>query len=57
MRTLGEEPLFLIKKCSLILKGIKIPIKQEHHEYITILCTIGDKIFKKALIDLITMSA
>ncbi|XP_050876213.1 uncharacterized protein LOC127079903 [Lathyrus oleraceus] len=47
------------KKCiidtetySAILRGMKIPVKKKDRGFVTIPCTIGDRSFKKALIDL-----
>ncbi|XP_050890761.1 uncharacterized protein LOC127096205 [Lathyrus oleraceus] len=35
-----------------ILQGMKIPVKKKDRGYVSIPCTIGDRKFKKALIDL-----
>ncbi|XP_050893918.1 uncharacterized protein LOC127100704 [Lathyrus oleraceus] len=51
-RTTNTNPIILIKTCSSILQGMKIPIKKKDRGAITIPCTIGDRSFNKALIDL-----
>ncbi|XP_050919238.1 uncharacterized protein LOC127136758 [Lathyrus oleraceus] len=45
-------PIILTKTCSVILQGMKNPVKKKDRGYVTIPCTIGDRNFKKALIDL-----
>ncbi|XP_050898455.1 uncharacterized protein LOC127105319 [Lathyrus oleraceus] len=50
-----EKFLELFKKLEiniLLLEGMKIPIKKEDRGAVTIPCTIGDRSFNKALIDL-----
>ncbi|XP_050918617.1 uncharacterized protein LOC127136055 [Lathyrus oleraceus] len=51
-RTADTNPIILTKTCSAILQGIKIPIKKKDRGVVTIPCTIGDRSFNKALIDL-----
>ncbi|XP_050919679.1 uncharacterized protein LOC127137249 [Lathyrus oleraceus] len=51
-RTIGTNLIILTETCSAILQGMKIPMKKKDRGAITIPCTIGDKSFKKALIDL-----
>jgi hypothetical protein len=46
------EPIILTETCSAILQGMKIPVKKKDRGSVTIPCTIGDRKFKKALIDL-----
>ncbi|XP_050896700.1 uncharacterized protein LOC127103491 [Lathyrus oleraceus] len=51
-RTADTNPIILTETCSTILQGMKIPIKKKDHGAVTIPCTIGDRSFNKALIDL-----
>ncbi|XP_050875943.1 uncharacterized protein LOC127079607 [Lathyrus oleraceus] len=51
-RTTNTNPIILTETCSVILQGMKIPIKKEDRGAVTIPCTIGDRSFNKALIDL-----
>ncbi|XP_058786890.1 uncharacterized protein LOC131661376 [Vicia villosa] len=51
-RTIDSDPIILTETCSAILQGIKIPVKKRDQGSVTIPCTIGDRSFKKALIDL-----
>ncbi|XP_050895774.1 uncharacterized protein LOC127102445 [Lathyrus oleraceus] len=51
-RTADTNPIILIQTCSAILWGMMIPIKKKDHGAVTIPCTIGDRSFNKALIDL-----
>ncbi|XP_050918921.1 uncharacterized protein LOC127136407 [Lathyrus oleraceus] len=51
-RTVDTNPIILTKTCRAILQGMKIPIKKKDREAVTIPCTIGDRSFNKALIDL-----
>ncbi|XP_058741216.1 uncharacterized protein LOC131613576 [Vicia villosa] len=51
-RTVDTNPILLTETCSAILQGMKIPIKKPDRGSVTIPCTIGDRSFKKALIDL-----
>ncbi|XP_050896758.1 uncharacterized protein LOC127103550 [Lathyrus oleraceus] len=51
-RTTNTNPIILTETCSAILQGMKIPIKKEDRGAVTIPCTIGDRSFNKALIDL-----
>ncbi|XP_050874873.1 uncharacterized protein LOC127078461 [Lathyrus oleraceus] len=46
------DPIILTKTCSAILQGMEILMKKKDRGSVTIPCTIGDKKFKKALIDL-----
>ncbi|XP_050889225.1 uncharacterized protein LOC127094431 [Lathyrus oleraceus] len=46
------DPIILTDTCSAILKGMKIPVKKKDRGSVTITCTIDDRKFKKALIDL-----
>ncbi|XP_050895151.1 uncharacterized protein LOC127101747 [Lathyrus oleraceus] len=46
------DPIILTETCSAILQGMKTPMKKKDRGSITIPCTIGDRKFKKALIDL-----
>ncbi|XP_050916501.1 uncharacterized protein LOC127131632 [Lathyrus oleraceus] len=46
------DPIILTETCCVILQGMKIPVKEKDRGYVTIPCTIGDRKFKKALIDL-----
>ncbi|XP_050919421.1 uncharacterized protein LOC127136960 [Lathyrus oleraceus] len=50
--TTDANPIILTETCSTILQGMNIPIKKKDRGAITILCTIGDRSFNKALIDL-----
>ncbi|XP_050916741.1 uncharacterized protein LOC127131895 [Lathyrus oleraceus] len=49
---IDSEPILLTKTCNAILQGMKIPVKKKDIGFVTIPCTIGDRSFKKALIDL-----
>lgn len=51
-RTADTNPIILTKTCSAILQGIKILIKKKDRGAVTIPCTIGDRSFNKALIDM-----
>ncbi|XP_058724967.1 uncharacterized protein LOC131596352 [Vicia villosa] len=51
-RTTDSDPIILTKTCSAILQGMKILVKKKDRGSVTIPCTIGDRSFKKALIDL-----
>ncbi|XP_058767671.1 uncharacterized protein LOC131641384 [Vicia villosa] len=51
-RTIDRDPIILTETCSAILQGMKIPVKKKDRSSVTIPCTIGDRSFKKALIDL-----
>ncbi|XP_050895798.1 uncharacterized protein LOC127102474 [Lathyrus oleraceus] len=51
-RSTDIDPIILTETCSVILQGMKIPVKKKDRGLVTIPCTIGDKKFKKALIDL-----
>ncbi|XP_058757975.1 uncharacterized protein LOC131635337 [Vicia villosa] len=51
-RTTDCDPIIITETCSAILQGMKIPVKKKDRGSITIPCTIGDRSFKKALIDL-----
>src|SRR3954468_12860242 len=51
-RTIDGDPIILTETCSAILQGMKIPVKKRDRGSVTIPCTIGDRSFKKALIDL-----
>ncbi|XP_050909849.1 uncharacterized protein LOC127123689 [Lathyrus oleraceus] len=46
------DPIILTETCSAILQGMKIHVKKKDRGSVTIPCTIGDRKFKKALIDL-----
>ncbi|XP_050916140.1 uncharacterized protein LOC127131254 [Lathyrus oleraceus] len=46
------EHVLLAETCSAILQGIKIPVKKKDRGSVTIPCTIRNRTFKKALIDL-----
>lgn len=50
--TMDIESILLNETCNAILQGMKIPMKKKDRCFVTIPCTIGDRIFKKALIDL-----
>ncbi|XP_050875045.1 uncharacterized protein LOC127078655 [Lathyrus oleraceus] len=51
-RIADTNPIILTETCSAILQGMKIPIKKKNQGVVTIPCTIGDRSFNKALIDL-----
>ncbi|XP_058775140.1 uncharacterized protein LOC131649396 [Vicia villosa] len=51
-RTIDTNPILLTETSSAILQGMKIPIKKPDRGSLTISCTIGDRYFKKTLIDL-----
>ncbi|XP_050896621.1 uncharacterized protein LOC127103400 [Lathyrus oleraceus] len=51
-RTIDTNPIILTETCSAILQGMKFPTKKKDRGAVTIPCTIGDRSFKKALIDL-----
>ena len=51
-RTIEADSIILTETCSAILQGMKIPIKKKDRGAVTIPCTIGDRSFKRALIDL-----
>ncbi|XP_050919771.1 uncharacterized protein LOC127137344 [Lathyrus oleraceus] len=51
-RSIDTDPIVLTETYSAILQGMKIPAKKKDRGSVTIPCTIGDKSFKKALIDL-----
>ncbi|XP_050915884.1 uncharacterized protein LOC127130977 [Lathyrus oleraceus] len=51
-RSTNIDPIILTETCSVILQGMKIPVKKKDRGSVTIPCTIGDRKFKKALIDL-----
>ena len=51
-RSLETEPVILTERCSAILQGLKVPLKKKDKGAVTIPCAIGDRTFKKALIDL-----
>ncbi|XP_050916625.1 uncharacterized protein LOC127131754 [Lathyrus oleraceus] len=51
-RIADTNPIILTETCSAILKGMKIPIKKKDRGDVTIPCTIGDRSFNKALIDI-----
>ncbi|XP_050909688.1 uncharacterized protein LOC127123520 [Lathyrus oleraceus] len=51
-RSTDTEPIILTETCSAVLQGMKIPVKKKDRGSVTISCTIGDRKFKKALIDL-----
>ncbi|XP_050901852.1 uncharacterized protein LOC127108433 [Lathyrus oleraceus] len=46
------DPIILTETCSVILQGMKIPVKKTDRGSVTIPCTIGDRKFKKDLFDL-----
>ncbi|XP_050889300.1 uncharacterized protein LOC127094518 [Lathyrus oleraceus] len=50
--TADNNPIILTENCSVILQGMKIPIKKKDRGVVTIPCTIGHRSFNKALIDL-----
>ncbi|XP_050884784.1 uncharacterized protein LOC127087905 [Lathyrus oleraceus] len=51
-RSTNTDSIVITETCSAILQGIKIPVKKKDRGSVTIPCTIGDRSFKKALIDL-----
>ncbi|XP_050909834.1 uncharacterized protein LOC127123675 [Lathyrus oleraceus] len=51
-RSTNVDSIILTETCNVILQGMKIPLKKKDMGSITIPCTIGDRKFKKALIDL-----
>ncbi|XP_050919659.1 uncharacterized protein LOC127137221 [Lathyrus oleraceus] len=51
-RPTNIEPVLLTKTYSAILQGMKIPVKKNGRGSVTIPCTIGNRTFKKTLIDL-----
>ncbi|XP_050897326.1 uncharacterized protein LOC127104167 [Lathyrus oleraceus] len=51
-RVTDTNPIILTETCSAILQGIKILIKKKDRGVMTIPCTIGDRSFNKALINL-----
>ncbi|XP_050919717.1 uncharacterized protein LOC127137290 [Lathyrus oleraceus] len=51
-RTIETNSIILTETCSAILQGMKVPVKKKDRGSVTIPCTIGDRSFKKALIDL-----
>ncbi|XP_050915329.1 uncharacterized protein LOC127130347 [Lathyrus oleraceus] len=51
-RAIDTDLIILTETCSVILQGMKIPMKKKDRGAITIPCTIGDRSFKKDLIDL-----
>ncbi|XP_050914996.1 uncharacterized protein LOC127129940 [Lathyrus oleraceus] len=51
-RSIDIDPIILTETCGVILQGMKIPVKKKDRGSVTIPCTIGDRKFKKALIDL-----
>ncbi|XP_050909126.1 uncharacterized protein LOC127122895 [Lathyrus oleraceus] len=51
-RAIETNLIILTKTCSAILQGMKILMKKKDQGAITIPCTIGDRSFKKALINL-----
>ena len=51
-RAIDTNPILLTETCSAILQGMKIPMKKKDRGAVTIPCTIGDRSFKKDLIDL-----
>ncbi|XP_058766048.1 uncharacterized protein LOC131639583 [Vicia villosa] len=51
-RTIDRDTIILTETCSAILQGMKIPVKKKDRGSVTIPCTIGDRSFKKTLIDL-----
>lgn len=51
-RITDTEPIILTETCSAIFQGLKIPVKKKDRGAVTIPCTIGDRSFKRALIDL-----
>ncbi|XP_050908903.1 uncharacterized protein LOC127122645 [Lathyrus oleraceus] len=51
-RSTDTEPIILTETCNVVLQGMKIPVKKKDRGLVTIPCIIGDRKFKKALIDL-----
>ncbi|XP_050895560.1 uncharacterized protein LOC127102202 [Lathyrus oleraceus] len=51
-RSIDTDPIVLTETCSAILQGMKIPVKKKDRGSVTIPCTIGDKSYINALIDL-----
>ncbi|XP_050916307.1 uncharacterized protein LOC127131427 [Lathyrus oleraceus] len=51
-RSIDTDPIVLTETCSAILQGMKIPVKKKDRGSVTIPCIIGDRSFKKALIDM-----
>ncbi|XP_050876363.1 uncharacterized protein LOC127080077 [Lathyrus oleraceus] len=51
-RPTNTERVLLTDTCSAILQGMKIPVEKKDRGSVTIPCTIGNRTFKKALIDL-----
>ncbi|XP_050920163.1 uncharacterized protein LOC127137785 [Lathyrus oleraceus] len=51
-RTIETNPIILTETCNAILQGMKVPVKKKDRGSLTIPCAIGDRSFKKALIDL-----
>ncbi|XP_050916003.1 uncharacterized protein LOC127131112 [Lathyrus oleraceus] len=51
-RVTDTNPIILTETCSVILQGMKIPMKKKDRGVVTIPCAIGDRSFNKALIDL-----
>ncbi|XP_050888906.1 uncharacterized protein LOC127094077 [Lathyrus oleraceus] len=51
-RSTNIDLIILTETCSAILQGMKIPVKKKDRGSVTIPCTISDRKFKKALIDL-----
>ncbi|XP_050914739.1 uncharacterized protein LOC127129630 [Lathyrus oleraceus] len=50
--TIDTNSIILTETCSANLRGMKIPMKKKDRGAVTIPCTIGDRSFKKDLIDL-----
>ena len=48
----NTEPVLLTERCSAIFPEMKIPVKKKGGGSVTIPCTIGNRTFKKALINL-----
>ncbi|XP_050897487.1 uncharacterized protein LOC127104347 [Lathyrus oleraceus] len=51
-RSTNVDPIIPTETCSVIFQGMKIHVKKKYRGSITIPCTIGDRKFKKSLIDL-----
>ncbi|XP_050890469.1 uncharacterized protein LOC127095883 [Lathyrus oleraceus] len=51
-RTIETNPIILTETCNAMLQGMKVPVKKKDRGSLTIPCAIGDRSFKKALIDL-----
>ncbi|XP_050914125.1 uncharacterized protein LOC127128796 [Lathyrus oleraceus] len=51
-RSTDIDSIVLTETCSAILQGMKIPVKKKDRGSVTIPCTIEDRYFNKALIDL-----